>query len=316
MNDLIAAIRQTAKKLLEENTVDLIIGFEDGTLPLCSSPCFIRNPDDVERLTWDSSCENNLARFLPGMKERVGIVAKGCDSRAIVGLLQENQIERENLVILGVPCHGMIDRKKLESALEGKEVREAEERDEEILVKGSDFEKVLPRADLLHQSCRVCRHRNPVIHDFLLGEKVPESEEVDEYEDIKQFEAKSAEERRAYLTNEINKCIRCYACRNACPFCYCRECFVDNSEPQWVGKTVDPVDTELFHLVRALHLAGRCVDCGACERACPMGVDLRKLNKKLEKDVEERFGYKAGLNLEELPPLATYKPEDEQEFIR
>jgi formate dehydrogenase subunit beta len=316
MNDLIAAIRQTAKKLLEENTVDLIIGFEDGTLPLCSSPCFIRNPDDVERLTWDSSCENNLARFLPGMKERVGIVAKGCDSRAIVGLLQENQIERENLVILGVPCHGMIDRKKLESALEGKEILEAEERDEEILVKGSDFEKVLPRADLLHQSCRVCRHRNPVIHDFLLGEKVPESEEVDEYEDIKQFEAKSAEERRAYLTNEINKCIRCYACRNACPFCYCRECFVDNSEPQWVGKTVDPVDTELFHLVRALHLAGRCVDCGACERACPMGVDLRKLNKKLEKDVEERFGYKAGLNLEELPPLATYKPEDEQEFIR
>ncbi len=316
MNDVIAAIRQTAKKLLEENKVDLIIGFEDGTLPLFSSPCFVRNPDDVERLTWDSSCENNLARFLPGRRERVGIVAKGCDSRAIVGLIQENQIEREKLVILGIPCHGMIDRKKLESAVGGKEVLEAEERDEEILVRGSDFEKVLPRADLLHQSCRVCRHRNPVIYDFLLGEKVPESEKVDEYEDIKQFEAKSAEERRAYLASEINKCIRCYACRNACPFCYCRECFVDNSEPQWVGKTVDPVDTELFHLVRALHLAGRCVDCGACERACPMGVDLRKLNKKLEKDVEERFGYKAGLSLEELPPLATYKPEDEQEFIR
>lgn len=316
MNDVTAAIRQTARKLLEENTVDLIIGFEDGTLPLCSSPCFVRSPDDVERLTWDSSCENNLATFLPGRKERVGIIAKGCDSRAIVGLLQENQIERDKLVILGIPCCGMIDRKKLESALEGKEVLEAEERDDTILVRGSDFEKVLPRADLLHQSCRVCRHRNPVIYDFLLGEKVPESEEVDEYEDIKQFEGQSAEERRAYLTNEINKCIRCYACRNACPFCYCRECFVDNSEPQWVGKTVDPVDTELFHLVRALHLAGRCVDCGACERACPMGVDLRKLNKKLEKDVEERFGYKAGLNLEELPPLATYKPEDEQEFIR
>jgi len=316
MNDVIAAIRQTARKLLEENQVDLIIGFEDGTLPLCSSPCFIRNPDDVERLTWDSSCENNLARFLPDRKERVGIIAKGCDSRAIVGLLQENQMERDKLVILGVPCRGMIDRKKLESALEGKEVLEAEERDDTILVKGSDFEKVLPRADLLHQSCRVCRHRNPVIYDHLIGEKVPESEEVDEYEDIKEFEAKSAEERRAYLTNAINKCIRCYACRNACPFCYCRECFVDNSEPQWVGKTIDPVDTELFHLVRALHLAGRCVDCGACERACPMGVDLRKLNKKLEKDVEERFGYKAGLDLEELPPLATYRPEDDQEFIR
>ncbi|MFC2039210.1 4Fe-4S dicluster domain-containing protein [Chloroflexota bacterium] len=316
MDDITAAIRQTAQKLLEEDKVDLIIGFEGGTLPFRSSPCFIRSPDEVERLTWNSSCENNLADYLPGRKERIGIIAKGCDSRAIVGLIQEKQVGRDQLVILGVPCWGMIDRRKVEQALGGKEVLEVEEKGGEIAVKGADFEKVLPRADLLHKSCRSCRHSNPAVYDFLLGDKVAEDGTVDEYGDIREFEEKGAEQRWDYLANELSRCIRCYACRNACPFCYCRECFVDSSSPQWIGKTTDVTDTQLFHLIRALHLAGRCVDCGACERACPMGVDLRMINKKLEEDVEGMFGYKAGLSLEELPPLATYKPEDQQEFIR
>ncbi|MDO8715551.1 MAG: 4Fe-4S dicluster domain-containing protein, partial [Dehalococcoidales bacterium] len=75
-------------------------------------------------------------------------------------------------------------------------------------------------------------------------------------------------------------------------------------------------DTQFFHMVRALHLAGRCVSCGACERACPMGIDLRVLNKKLEEEVDEQFGYKAGLALDQLPPMATFKPDDPQEFIK
>jgi len=154
------------------------------------------------------------------------------------------------------------------------------------------------------------------MQDFLLGEKVAESTDVDEYADVKEFAAKSEEERWDYVTKELGKCIRCYGCRNACPFCYCRECFVDNTQPKWIGKTIDLTDTQLFHLVRAFHLAGRCVDCGACERACPMGVDLRMLNKKLEQDVEDMFGYKAGLSLEELPALSTFKPDDQEEFIR
>jgi len=47
-----------------------------------------------------------------------------------------------------------------------------------------------------------------------------------------------------------------------------------------------------------------------------MGVDLRMLNKKLEQDVEDMYGYKAGLSLEELPALSTFKPDDQEEFIR
>ena len=71
-----------------------------------------------------------------------------------------------------------------------------------------------------------------------------------------------------------------------------------------------------FHLVRAYHLAGRCLDCGACSRACPMNIDLRVLRKKLQKDGLELFGYEAGLDPETEPALATFRPDDPQEFIK
>ena len=90
---------------------------------------------------------------------------------------------------------------------------------------------------------------------------------------------------------------------------------MDSSKPQWIGKTTDASDTAIFHIMRAFHLAGRCVDCGACERACPMGVDIRKLNRKLVRDVKEWFGYEAGLSLEQVAPLSTFKPDDTEEFM-
>jgi Fe-S oxidoreductase len=63
-------------------------------------------------------------------------------------------------------------------------------------------------------------------------------------------------------------------------------------------------------------MAGRCTDCGACERACPMDIKVRQFTKKLEKDVKELFGYEVGVVLEERPPLDTYRPDDPQDFIR
>ncbi|MFC1909973.1 Coenzyme F420 hydrogenase/dehydrogenase, beta subunit C-terminal domain [Chloroflexota bacterium] len=314
MSELTDKIRETALDLLKKQGVDLIIGFADGTLPMRSSPWFARQESEVERLTWNSFCENNLAQYLPKRKGKFGIVAKGCDVRAVVELIKENQIFREQVVIIGLPCSGMIDRKQVETKFEGKEITEVAEKNGSLVIKGDDFEESLNTADYLYACCRACTLKNPTVYDVLIGNPVEETSS-DPFTDVEQFEALPPAERWAHLTAEFSKCIRCYACRNACPLCYCKECFVDCSQPQWIGKTTEASDTAIFHIMRAFHLAGRCLECGACERACPVVVDIRKLNRKLVKDVKNLFDYQAGLNLEELAPLATYKPDDPEQFI-
>ena len=309
------AIRDIAKKLLDEKRVDLIIGFEKGSLPLHSTPCFARSTAEADRLIWNADCENNIAKYLPKMKERVGIVAKGCDVRSIISLIKEKQISRDQVFIIGIPCEGMVDRRRIEAKLDGKEIIEAEEEDDTIILKGHNFRETIKKDEFLHNSCQTCTHRNPVIYDVLIGDKVVEGQAVDEYKEVKELEAQSNDERWQSFSDEVSKCIRCYACRNACPVCYCQECFVDSSQPQWIGKTTNLSDTAIFHIVRAFHTAGRCVDCGACDRACPIGIDLRRLTKKMEMDVKELFHYEAGMSLEDVLPLATFNPDDPQEFI-
>ena len=87
------------------------------------------------------------------------------------------------------------------------------------------------------------------------------------------------------------------------------------SLPQWAGITNDISDTMFYHIGRIFHQAGRCVDCGACVAACPVSIDLRKFTYKLVKDVEDLYEYEAGLSLDEPQPLATFNPDDEQEFM-
>ena len=309
------SIREIAEKLLKEKKVDIILGYEKGTLPLRTTPCFVKNPDDVAKLVWNDCCDIPLSKYLIDMTQKAGVIAKGCDARSIVVCINEKQIDRDNVVIIGVPCQGIIDRKKIEAELNGKEILEAEVTDDRVLIKGKNFERTLQKKSYLSDSCVTCKHRNPPVSDIMVGEKVPEQDQKEEFAEIMKIEAKSPDERWAFFSKELEKCIRCYACRNVCPLCYCSECFVDKTMPLWFGKTNDVSDTMIYHIVRALHVAGRCVDCGACSRVCPMDINLRALTKKIEKIVKDRFNHEAGLSLEETPPLGTFKLEDTQEFI-
>jgi formate dehydrogenase subunit beta len=315
MLEYIDTIRRIAEKILKEGTVEMVIGFRRGTVPLMNEPHFVQKPDQVKNLVWDSNCGINLANYLTNRTEKIGIVAKGCDSRNIVTHIIENKIKREQLVIIGVPCKGMIDKRRITAMFEG-EITEVTEDGNNITVTGNGFEKVLNKADVLQQNCALCIHRNPVEHDELVAEPVEEQQDVDRYADVREIEALSAEEKAGYFDELFAPCIRCYACRNACPLCYCPTCFVDESRPQWVGKSQDDTDIKTFHFLRAYHCAGRCTDCGACERVCPVGINMRKLTKKLEKDCLELFNWEAGLSLDVRPPLDTYKPDDPDEFIK
>ena len=309
-------IREIAKKILEEKSVDLVIGFKKGTIPMMTEPVTIRDAEKTEQLYWDSFCNMNLANYLPKREEKIGIIAKGCDSRNVAVHIVENQIKREQLYIIGVPCEGMVDRRKIISLLGDKEAKEVVESDGEIIVKGEGFEHTLNRIDYLQDNCMRCMHRNPVIHDALVGDLVEERKEPDPYDDVKDIEEMGSEEKWEFFSDLIKDCTRCYACRNACPLCYCPTCFVDESDPQWVGKSIDPTDTITFHILRAYHCAGRCTDCGACEQACPVDIEVRSFTRKLNKDVLDLYGSEAGLSIEERPPLDTYRPDDYDAFIR
>lgn len=314
MQGVAGLIQEAAGKLLLDKQVGLVIGFSRGSLPLRSAPCFIRRPDEAEKLVWDRSCENNLANYLRRYRQKVAVVAKGCDSRAIVALLQEKQLERENIYIIGVPCSGMIDRKKVKRLLGGKELLEIEEKREKILLKAKGISKEISSRELLHESCRACRYPNPVLYDQLIGEPVAQWSAGD-FNEVLAFEERTAQEKKERLAEELSKCIRCYACRNACPMCYCGECFADCSTPQWVGKGAQAEDNLIFQAVRVFHLAGRCVDCGACERACPMDIHLSLLTRKMVKDVRELYGFEAGVDPEAAPPLAVFSANDAQDFL-
>ena len=309
-------IRDIARKLLEKGAVDVFIGYKKGSVPMMNEPILVEDPAEVDLLHWDSHCGLNLCNYLTKRTDRIGVVANGCNSRNIVTHIIENQIKREQLYIVGVPCTGMIDHRAVKRAVANREILEVKEEDSSLTVTGKGFQETFEKSDFLQTNCSVCLHRNPVEYDEMVAEPVTEQEEVSPFKDVEAIEKKSPEEKQKFFTQLISSCIRCYACRNACPLCYCSTCFVDESRPQWVGKSIDPVDTMTFHILRAYHCAGRCTDCGACERVCPVGIPVRQFTKKLNKDVYELFGWEAGLSPDQRPVLDAYRVDDYNDFVK
>jgi len=285
MSDRTDRIREIARKWLADGAVEAVVGWAEGTLGNRTAPVLIRKAEEADRLVFNEHCINNLTTYLKrapvkGM-QHVGIVAKGCDIKALVGLIQESQVPREKVKILAVTCPG---------------------------VQGA--------GGTVPVKCRACDVKTPVFYDELAGEKLESTPDPDaRTRELEKLDALSAGERMAFWRKELDKCIRCYACRQACPLCICSRCIAEKNQPQWVETSPHPRGNFSWNLIRAYHLAGRCVECEACETACPANIPLMLLNRAMARTVKEAFDYEAGKDPEVPPPLRTFHLDDDNSFI-
>jgi len=156
----------------------------------------------------------------------------------------------------------------------------------------------------------------PKLCDEVFGE--PPTETADSqlrYQKLQKLTAMSPPERLEYWKKELARCVKCYACRQVCPLCYCNRCIVEKNQPQQIVTSPSLRGNFAWQIVRSFHLAGRCTGCGACARACPVGIDLDLLNLTLAKAAEDEFGFRSGLDLDAEPLVGNFNPDDQENFI-
>lgn len=292
-----SAIRAEAKRLLEAGEVTAVIGYTGGRRKGSAQPVIVTEAEKADTLVFSPACVNNLALYLTKAKKevkksgKVAIVAKGCDLKALAGLMGESQLRRENLHIIGVACPG---------------------------VHGANAQPAEPlSAATIARKCRECSVHTPEGTDIIAG-TLPKLEPLTalESEELARLEAMTPGERWAFWRSHLSRCIRCMACRQVCPFCYCEQCLCDRNRPQGVETTPRPAGNMGWHIVRAMHLAGRCAGCAECERSCPMDIPLNLLNRKMAQELKELYGQEAGMHPQEKGPLAQYREDDDQSFIK
>jgi ferredoxin len=326
-------IQDTARQWLDSGEVALFIGYEKGNNIGIARPAFIRKAEDASRLVYDNGCLSNLTRYLVEEIKRkpkrgeepdirpIAIVVKPCDSKTIIELMKENIVPRERVKILGVINSDTINPKKLRKLatqipLDKHSTIKITHNDGKFNLSYEGGNLEVPEDELLADKCKVCVTRKPVIHDVMIGEDIYGVPKPDDFPDLKEFENMSLEEKWGYWQKQFDRCVRCYACRDACPLCYCEECVFDREKPyKWNEKTVATPENTFYHIIRAMHLAGRCIDCGECERVCPMDIPIRQLNRFLIKAAKERFKIRAGMNAEDKPMFGDYDIGDPEEMI-
>jgi ferredoxin len=210
----------------------------------------------------------------------VGLVVKGCDSRSLNLLLTESQVKRDKLYIVGIACEGVLDDK-------GQKM----------------------------QNCMECVVPDAVVFDEMLGTPQGKKEYMVN-SDIKALAEKGLVERREYFEEIFENCIRCNACRHSCPLCYCAKCCIDQETASLYNGS--NTASSAFHALMtwSLHLAGRCVDCRNCEKACPSHLPLHLLHKQNEKVIFDNFqNHLAGVEEGERGALYKYSLKDPDDFI-
>lgn len=308
------AVAKRAKELIEEGKVNRVMGWQKGEFFYDNTPAVLTK-DNLDELVYNSFCGGNLSKYLieeskrPG-KKILALLTPG-DTYSFNQLVKENRIQRKNVYVLGIPNINQIDIEKIR-AKGMKGIIGVEEGKETITVKTLYGDKECKKSEVLLEKSLAQKAGEHVAYDEILEVEGEQPPSYDRMAEVRALEQMSPEERFAFWRKELSKCIRCNACRNVCPACSCNQCVFDNPNSGIESKAnTDTFEENMFHIIRAYHVAGRCTDCGECSRVCPEGIPLHLLNRKFIKDINEFYGeYQAGADDSSDWPLVDYTLED------
>ena len=304
-----------AKALLESGEVARVLGWKKGEYEYDPEPAFFETAESLKDFVYNGFCGANLSKYMieAGKKEGKTLVfLKPCDSYSYNQLLREHRVDREKAYIVGVGCKGKLAVTKIPFEgilnISGADYPDAAET---LTVETLYGTETIAYKDAMLERCHVCKGKEHVVYDELLGESA-DTVDADRFAEVERIEAMSPEEKFAFFQSELSKCIRCNACRNVCPACSCRKCVFDSTafDSEQKANTTS-FEEKMFHIIRAFHVAGRCTDCGECSRVCPQGIPLHLFNRKFIKDINALYGeYQAGSDLESKAPLTSFTTED------
>ena len=309
-----------AKSLLESGEVARVLGWRKGENVWDVEPAFFGSTEELEDFVYTGFCGANLSKYMIEASKLEGktlVFLKPCDTYSFNQLIKEHRVDREKAYIVGVGCKGKLTMNKIDfPGILDIEGAGYPDHAETLTVKTLYGDKEIAYKDALLERCHVCKGKEHMIYDELLGESA-DTADADRFAEVAAIEAMSPEEKFAFFQRELSKCIRCNACRNVCPACSCRKCVFDSTKYDSAQKAnTTSFEEKMFHIIRAFHVAGRCTDCGECSRVCPQGIPLHLFNRKFIKDINELYGdYQAGLDTDSKGPLTNFRTDDAEPSI-
>ncbi len=305
-------------ELLKDGAVDRILGWRAGQFVYDITPDVFTDPEDLEKnFIYNEFCGANLSKYLIAESAKEGKVAvflKPCDTYSFNQLCTEHRIHRENVYVIGIECYGKVSVDALrQRGIDG--ITGIRSEMGSLKIDTIYGEESVPAMEVYAERCRNCKSKKHVVFDELIGADGEVVDDCDRFDMVEKLEQMSAQERFEFWRGELSRCIRCNACRNVCPACSCEKCVFDNPKSGVLNKAAaDNFEENMFHIIRAYHVAGRCTDCGECSRVCPEHIPLHLLNRKFIKDYNELYGdFVAGESVGQMSPVADFTTDRDAE---
>lgn len=308
-------MKKRAIELLSSGEVDRVVGWKKGEFAYDCTPAVFTDAKDLwDNFVYDDFTAPNLSKYLVAESVKEGkmlVFLKPCDTYSFNQLQKEHRIDREKIYVIGVECNGKADVDKIKArGVEG--ITGIKSEGMNFVVETIYGNETMPKFEVMADRCLTCKSKKHMVYDEMIGEAGEKLENNGRFDMVAKLEAMTPDERFEFWRGELSRCIRCNACRNVCPACTCEHCVFDNPDSGIKQKAaVTSFEENMFHIIRAYHVAGRCTDCGECSRVCPQHIPLHLLNRKFIKDMNELYGeYQAGEDTDSRAPLTNYTVDD------